>query len=103
MPAGVETRGVCLRDVQAENGLPERDGQAVGRGWFEIGFTPIFWAYASGFPKAMNIGRAVDKRNAKRVNVPEFREYLRSYFDNGKTRADLQALLGNCGGMTRNG
>ena len=29
---------------------------------FEIGFTPIYWTYASGFPKAMNIGKMVDKR-----------------------------------------
>lgn len=29
---------------------------------FNIGFTPIYWTYASGFPKAMNIGKAVDKR-----------------------------------------
>jgi len=34
---------------------------------FRVGFTPIFWAYASGFPKAQNIGKAVDKRlGAKR-------------------------------------
>lgn len=30
---------------------------------FNIGFTPIYWTYASGFPKAMNIGKMVDKRN----------------------------------------
>ena len=29
---------------------------------FNIGFTPIFWAYASGFPKSQNIGKAADKR-----------------------------------------
>lgn len=29
---------------------------------FEIGFTPIYWTYASGFPKAMNLSKAVDKR-----------------------------------------
>src|SRR3990167_7895533 len=29
---------------------------------FNVGFTPIYWAYASGFPKAQNIGKAVDKR-----------------------------------------
>ena len=29
---------------------------------FKVNFTPIFWAYASGFPKAQNIGKAVDKR-----------------------------------------
>lgn len=29
---------------------------------FEMGFTSIYYTYASGFPKAMNIGKAVDKR-----------------------------------------
>src|SRR3990167_3771049 len=27
---------------------------------FNIGFTPIYWAYSSGFPKAMNISKKVD-------------------------------------------
>lgn len=29
---------------------------------FETGFTSIYWAYATGFPKAMNMGKAVDKK-----------------------------------------
>jgi len=29
---------------------------------FETGFTSIYWAYASGFPKAINISKAIDKR-----------------------------------------
>jgi site-specific DNA-methyltransferase (adenine-specific) len=29
---------------------------------FDIGFTPIYWTFASGFPKAHNIGRMIDKR-----------------------------------------
>jgi len=29
---------------------------------FQIGFTPIFWAYYSGFPKALDISKAIDKR-----------------------------------------
>lgn len=29
---------------------------------FETGFTSIYWTYASGFPKAGNIGKMVDKR-----------------------------------------
>ena len=34
---------------------------------FEIGYTPIYWTYATGFPKASNIGKMVDKRlGAKR-------------------------------------
>lgn len=28
---------------------------------FEIAFTPIFWAYASGYPKGQNISKAADK------------------------------------------
>ncbi len=50
---------------------------------FRVDFTPIFWTYASGFPKAQNIGKAVDKRlgverevvgesldSAKRISSP---------------------------------
>lgn len=29
---------------------------------FRVDFTPIYWTYSSGFPKAMNIGKMVDKR-----------------------------------------
>jgi DNA modification methylase len=29
---------------------------------FEVGYTPIYWAYATGFPKAMNMGKSVTKR-----------------------------------------
>jgi len=37
---------------------------------FRVNFTPIYWAYASGFPKAQNISKAVDKRlGAERVKV----------------------------------
>jgi len=34
---------------------------------FRVDFTPIYWAYASGFPKAQNISKAIDRRlGAKR-------------------------------------
>ena len=29
---------------------------------FRVDFTPIYWTYATGFPKAMNIRKTVDKR-----------------------------------------
>lgn len=29
---------------------------------FRLDFTPIYWTYASGFPKAGNVGKLVDKR-----------------------------------------
>ena len=36
---------------------------------FDVSFTPIYWAYATGFPKALNIGKAVDKRLNKKREV----------------------------------
>ena len=30
---------------------------------FNIGFTPIYWTYATGFPKATNVGKLADKKN----------------------------------------
>jgi len=39
---------------------------------FDTGFTSMYWTYASGFPKAGNIGKQVDKRNgAKREVIGE--------------------------------
>ena len=41
--------------------------QTLAEAGFDVSFTPIYWTYATGFPKAMNIGKAVDKRlGAKR-------------------------------------
>ncbi|RLC37006.1 hypothetical protein DRH29_03235 [candidate division Kazan bacterium] len=31
---------------------------------FDVSFTSIYWVYASGFPKAMNISKMVDKKKA---------------------------------------
>jgi site-specific DNA-methyltransferase (adenine-specific) len=36
---------------------------------FETGFTSIYWAYASGFPKAINISKAIDKRKGLKGKV----------------------------------
>ena len=36
---------------------------------FDISFTPIYWTYASGFPKAMNIGKMIDKREGNKRKV----------------------------------
>lgn len=37
---------------------------------FETNFTSIYWTYASGFPKAANVSKLVDKRNG--TNMSEF-------------------------------
>ena len=36
--------------------------QTLQESGFDVSFSPIYWTYATGFPKAMNIGKAVDKR-----------------------------------------
>ena len=43
-------------DVQSE--MIKRLEQAG----FRVDFTPIYWTYATGFPKAANMGKLVDKR-----------------------------------------
>ena len=60
-------------------------GKRLQDAGFETGFTPIFWAYASGFPKGINISKAIDKnlglerkvifidKTLQRPNAPENR------------------------------
>ena len=43
-------------DVQAEMVLKLKEAG------FEVGFSPIYWAFSQGFPKAMNISKAVDRK-----------------------------------------
>ena len=43
-------------DVQAEMVIKLKEAG------FEVNFTSLYWIYASGFPKAMNISKAVDKK-----------------------------------------
>ena len=38
---------------------------------FNIGFTPIYWTYATGFPKATNIGKLADKKNYDEAKLLE--------------------------------
>ena len=57
---------------------------------FRIDFSPIFWAYANGFPKAENIAKAVDKRlgvqpeiiSERRQNGAKFK-LIQQEIDNG--------------------
>jgi len=43
-------------DVQAEMVIKLKEAG------FEVNFTNLYWIYASGFPKAMNISKAVDRK-----------------------------------------
>jgi len=68
----VETLKECLRVLKAGAFsfwlmTPRQDSQAefimrLKQAGFVIGFSPIYWAYLSGFPKAGNISKMIDKR-----------------------------------------
>ena len=49
--------------------------QTLQESGFDVSFSPIYWAYATGFPKALNIGKAVDKRLNKKRKVVGKREH----------------------------
>jgi len=49
--------------------------QTLQEAGFDVSFSPIYWAYATGFPKALNIGKAVDKRLNKKRKVVGKREH----------------------------
>ena len=58
---------------------------------FRIDYTPIYWTYATGFPKAMNIGKMIDKQKGAEREVigknPNHRESEALYelgFQGGK-------------------
>ncbi len=42
---------------------------------FETGFTSIYWAYATGFPKGMNISKAIDKRKGVEPTKVKKKDY----------------------------
>lgn len=62
---------------------------------FNIAFTPIYWTYASGFPKAMNIGKMVDKRGGKDWNEhKQVALYIRERMEStGKRITDLNKMF----------
>ena len=49
-----------------------RMAEMLERVGFRIDYTPIYWTYASGFPKAMNMGKMLDKKYGnKREEIEE--------------------------------
>lgn len=73
----------------------------LGQAGFETGFTSIYWAYASGFPKAMNISKMVDKRNGRHPEqYKELGKYLRERRGN-RPQKDLAKFFPSVtGGLT---
>ena len=52
---------------------------------FKIDFTPIYWTYASGFPKAMNMSKMIDKRGAaKQEDLNKWKTWFKEQIENSK-------------------
>jgi len=65
---------------------------------FNINFSPIFWTMASGFPKAHNISKAVDKKFGVDIeNKSEFKETSEQAPLNGKNNAVRYKVCSECG------
>jgi len=64
----------------------------LGDAGFEIGFTPIFWAYHSGFPKALDISKVIDKRLGLKREVVEVPGRQRSALCWGKNYNGRQEI-----------
>jgi len=64
---------------------------------FDVGFTSIYWAYASGFPKAGNIGKMVDKRMGAERKVigvnKEFKAKRKASIERGQDNWNKNAQL----------
>jgi len=84
---GVEYWKECLRVLKDGAfafvmSAPRQDvlGRAIANlqdAGFNVGFTSLYHAYASGFPKAANVGKQVDKRlGRKYIGIEKEQEYV---------------------------
>jgi site-specific DNA-methyltransferase (adenine-specific) len=56
----------------------------------------LSWLYGSGFPKSLDVGKAIDKRGGAVADFSTFRDAVREAMKRtGVTRAQLQDALGN--------
>ena len=61
---------------------------------FAMGFSSIYWTYASGFPKAMNISKSMDKKNGVEREIIGKKPWTNSahHFSNGKDHSERVLL-----------
>ena len=63
---------------------------------FDISFTPIYWTYASGFPKAMNMSKMIDKRGAaKQEDLNKWKTWFKEQLD--KSKKSNKQINDECG------
>ena len=88
----VELWQQCLRVLKPGGHLLSFGGtrtwHRVAVGIEDAGFEirdSMAWLYGSGFPKSLDVSKAIDKNNGKPQPTPEFKQFLRA----GKAKANL--------------
>jgi DNA modification methylase len=57
----------------------------------------IAWVYGSGFPKSLDVSKAIDKRGGSVAGFEQFRDAVRAAMKRNRvSRSQLQAALRNC-------
>ena len=64
---------------------------AIEDGGFEIRDT-IMWLYGSGFPKSMNVGLAIDKKNGVESKVVGYQGSMMDFRDTGKKQKEISGI-----------
>ena len=63
---------------------------------FRIDYTPIYWTYASGFPKAMNMSKMIDKRGAaNQEDLNKWKTWFKEQLD--KSKKSNKQINDECG------
>ena len=55
--------GFCFVMSAPRTDVQSRMGTKLEDAGFQTNFSPIYWTYATGFPKATNVGKLADKKN----------------------------------------
>ena len=61
--------GFCFVMSAPRIDVQSRMGTKLEDAGFQTNFSPIYWTYATGFPKATNVGKMVDKKLGKKRKV----------------------------------
>jgi DNA modification methylase len=100
---GVEVWAECLRVLKSGGHLlsfagtrtQHRMAVRIEDAGFEIR-DMIAWVYGSGFPKSLDVSKAIDKRGGVRAGFVEFRDAVKEAMKRkGVTRSQLCRQLGN--------
>jgi site-specific DNA-methyltransferase (adenine-specific) len=103
LPPGYDFAVECLRVLKPGGHMLAFGGTrtwhrlacAIEDAGFEVRDS-IAWMYGSGFPKSLDVSKAIDKRGGAVASFAEFRDAVKDAMqENGVSRSRLQDVLGN--------